>query len=137
MLLNLSLFPWLQWMPLKLELGTWRLLYAAPPLANVFQTFWNLRIVVEGSASSLHQKRTATAIGWMLLSTTSRWQVCNGHMRKWPSDWDNQFNVPALLWTFYTIMIHILNNLYGRLSIICVLFNFFFLVCLVLFYTRL
>ena len=33
------------------------------------------------------------------------------------------FNVPALLWTFYTIMIHILNNLYGKLSIICVLFN--------------
>ena len=32
-----------------------------------------------------------------------------------------RFNVPALLWTFYTIMIHILNNLYGKLSIICVL----------------
>ena len=32
-----------------------------------------------------------------------------------------RFNVSALLWTFYTIMIHILNNLYGKLSIICVL----------------
>ena len=31
------------------------------------------------------------------------------------------FNVSALLWTFYTIMIHILNNLYWKLSIICVL----------------
>ena len=36
------------------------------------------------------------------------------------------FNVPALLWTFYTIMIHILNNLFGKLSIICVLFNLYF-----------
>ena len=42
----------------------------------------------------------------------------------------------------YTIMIHILNNLYGKLSIICVLFYYFFLLVrlvlyMYMFYTRL